>query len=513
MEHQCVLILDFGGQYAQLIARRVRELGVYCEVHPHTLNLGKAAQLEPIGIIFSGGQDSAYTEDSPKCDPGVYRLGVPILGIGYGAQLIAHQQGGKVTTPDRRERGRVKVNVNADSRLFLGLAPEQDVWMSHPGCIEQLPPGFARTAHSGATPYAAFESTGLDKTPLFGLQFHPETEQTDSGKEILRTFLFTVCGATGDWTMADYAARAVEEIRAQVGDGKVLLALSGGVDSSVVAALLFKAIGSQLSCIFVDHGLMRKDEGNEIMQAFKNLKLNLVRVDAAERFLSKLAGVTDPERKRKIIGEEFIRVFEEQAKKIGKVDFLAQGTIYPDIIESGTGGKDVLKSHHNVGGLPERIDFREIIEPVRTLFKSEVRALGTELGLPACLTGRQPFPGPGLAVRVIGEITREKLEILREADFIFRNEITKAGIAPEISQYFAVLTDMRSVGINGEKRTYEHTLVLRAVVTCDFMTAQWARIPHNVLASASARITASVRGINRVVYDITDKPPGAIEWE
>ena len=510
MERQYLLILDFGGQYNQLIARRVREFGVYCEVHPYTLPIEKIKEKNPIGIIFTGGHNTSYAEAAPKVDPALYGLGIPILGICYGAQLMAHQLGGTIATPDKREYGRISVKVDASSPLFEGMEPDQEVWMSHTDYVEGLPGGFVGVGQSQVTPFAAMEDRGRK---LFGLQFHPEVAHTVNGKQVLRNFLFGVCGAVGDWTMADYSRRSMEEIRQKVGEGKVLLALSGGVDSSVVAALLSKAIGNKLVCIFVDHGLMRKDEGDQIMEAFKDWDLNLVRVDAADRFLGKLAGVTDPETKRKIIGEEFIRVFEEEAKKIGKVDFLAQGTIYPDVIESGVGDAAVIKSHHNVGGLPDYVDFTEIIEPLRALFKDEVRALGLALGLPEYLVWRQPFPGPGLAVRVIGEITREKLDILREADYIFRDEIEKAGLARGINQYFAVLTDMRSVGVMGDGRTYDYTLALRAVTTTDFMTADWARIPPEVLGVISVRIVGEVRGINRIVYDITSKPPATIEWE
>ena len=509
MERQNVLIINFGGQHDQLVARQVRSAGVFCEVFAHTIGLDKIAQKNPVGIIFTGGRGSACEQAAPKIDPGIYKLGVPILGIGYGARLVAHQLGGALGTAQRQECTEATAKIEQGSTLFERLEGDRRVWMSAGESITTLPEGATPVANCGRE-IIAFEDRARK---IFGLQFHPEADGTAGGEHILQSFLFGVCGATGDWTMADYSNQAIDEIRQKVGQGKVLLALSGGVDSSVVAALLSKAIGGQLVCIFVDHGLMRKNEGDEIMAAFKDWELDLIRVDAEQRFLGKICGVTDPELKRKIIGEEFIRVFEEEAAKIGKVDFLAQGTIYPDVIESGVGDGTVIKSHHNVGGLPDHVDFTDIIEPLRPLFKDEVRALGLVLGLPDYLVWRQPFPGPGLAVRVIGEITKEKLEILREADFIFREEIAKAGIEREINQYFAVITNMRSVGVKSAARTYDYTLALRAVVTGDFMTAKWARIPHEVLEAASLRITSEVRGVGRIVYDITSKPPATIEWE
>ena len=510
MSHQLVLVLDFGGQYNQLIARRVRECGVYCEVHPYKLSVQEIKEKAPIGIIFTGGPSSVYEAGSPQVDTAIYDLGIPILGICYGHQLMAHGLGGKVVSPQSREYGRTETFYNTDCLLFRGL-PEQGIsWMSHTDYVEQLPEGFTAAAHTAQCPTAAMHNPAKH---LYGLQMHPEVLHTENGIAMLRNFLNEVCGAKGDWTMEDYANTAIDNIRKQVGDGKVLLALSGGVDSSVVAALLSKAVGNQLTCIFVDHGLMRKNEGDEVEQAFANSGMNFIRVNAADRFLGRLAGVTDPETKRKIIGEEFIRVFEEEAKKIGKVDFLAQGTIYPDVIESGTGDAAVIKSHHNVGGLPDFVDFKEIIEPLRLLFKDEVRQLGLTLGLPEYLVWRQPFPGPGLGIRVIGEITREKLEILRNADAIFREEIAAAGLGREVHQYFAVITDMRSVGVMGDERTYDYTLALRGVTTTDFMTADWARIPYDVLEKVSNRIVNEVRHINRIVYDITSKPPATIEWE
>ena len=508
--HQTILVLDFGGQYNQLIARRVRECNVYCEVYPYQIGIDKIKELNPAGIIFTGGPNSVYLEDSPHCDPAILELGIPVLGICYGIQAMAYALGGKVTTPDSREYGKTQTYYDTACPLFEGLPESGISWMSHTDYVSELPKGFVAVAHTDCTPVAAMQNK--DKK-LYGVQFHPEVLHTENGIAMLRNFLTKVCGLSGDWTMGDYAKAAVEQIRQKVGDGKVLLALSGGVDSSVCAALLAKAIGSQLTCIFVDHGCMRKNEGDEVEEAFRQWKVNFVRVNAENRFLGKLAGVTEPERKRKIIGEEFIRVFEEEAKKVGKVDFLAQGTIYPDVIESGLGDAAVIKSHHNVGGLPDYVDFKEIIEPLRLLFKDEVRQLGRELGLADVLVNRQPFPGPGLAIRCIGEVVKEKLDILRDADWIFRDEIAKAGLDQSINQYFAVITDMRSVGVMGDARTYDYTLALRAVTTTDFMTADWARIPYEVLEAASVRIVNEVRGVNRIVYDITSKPPATIEWE
>ncbi|HJB26451.1 MAG TPA: glutamine-hydrolyzing GMP synthase [Firmicutes bacterium] len=510
MAHQLVIILDFGGQYNQLIARRVRDLGVYCEVHSYKTDLEKIKQMHPAGIIFTGGPNSVYLEESPKCDPAIFEMGIPILGICYGNQLMAHLLGGEVKTGDSREYGKTDTIYNTECVLFHDLPKTAISWMSHTDYISKLPAGFTNAAHTAHCPNAAMQNP---EKKLYGVQFHPEVSHTQNGNEFLRRFLYDVCGCNGDWNMESYAKTAIEEARAKIGDGKVLLALSGGVDSSVVAALLSRAVGDKLTCIFVDHGLMRKNEGDEVEAAFAGRELNFVRVNAEDRFLSKLAGVDDPEKKRKIIGEEFIRVFEEEAKKIGAVDFLAQGTIYPDIIESGLGDAAVIKSHHNVGGLPDYVDFKEIIEPLRLLFKDEVRRLGLELGLPDYLVFRQPFPGPGLAIRVIGEITKEKLDILRDADAIFREEIANAGLDRSINQYFAVLTSTRSVGVMGDGRTYDYTLALRGVTTTDFMTADWARIPYDVLEKISSRIVNEVRHINRIVYDITSKPPATIEWE
>lgn len=510
MAHEIVLILDFGGQYNQLIARRVRECGVYCEVRPYNTPIEEIRALNPMGIIFTGGPNSAYLDDSPHCDTEVYKLGVPILGICYGIHLMAYNLGGTVTTGDKREYGHTQTWYDTTSPLFAGLPERAISWMSHTDRVEKMPEGFVATAKTADCPVAAMENR---EKKFYGVQLHPEVNHSEHGTTILRNFLYNICGCKGDWSMQNYAQTVVEDLKNKVGNGKVLLALSGGVDSSVVAALLSKAVGKNLTCIFVDHGLMRKNEGDEIEAVFGASDVNFVRVNAEERFLARLAGVTDPETKRKIIGEEFIRVFEEEAKKIGRVDFLAQGTIYPDVIESGHGDAAVIKSHHNVGGLPAHVDFKEIIEPLRMLFKDEVRSLGTELGLPDTLVRRQPFPGPGLAIRVIGEVTKEKLDILRDADYIFRDEVAKAGLARSIHQYFAVLTSMRSVGVMGDGRTYDYTLALRGVTTTDFMTADWARIPYEVLEAASNRIINEVRHINRIVYDITSKPPATIEWE
>ncbi|MCI6926903.1 MAG: glutamine-hydrolyzing GMP synthase, partial [Butyricicoccus porcorum] len=509
--HQYVLIIDFGGQYNQLIARRVRENNVYCEVKPYTTPLEELKALNPIGIIFTGGPNSVYLEESPHISKEIFEWGVPVLGICYGCQLMAYTLGGEVTPAQddsAREYGKTKTYYNTDCKLFQGLPEEGISWMSHSDYMARVPEGFALVAHSDACPNVAIadESRGF-----YGVQYHPEVNHTEHGQDMLHNFLYNVCGAVGDWTMEDYCKTAIAAVREQVGDGKVLLGLSGGVDSSVAAALLAEAVGNQLTCVFVDHGLMRKNEGDEVEAAFKKWDINFVRADAEQRFLDKLAGVTEPEKKRKIIGAEFIRVFEEESSKVGQVDFLVQGTIYPDVIESGKGDAAVIKSHHNVGGLPDDVQF-QIIEPLRMLFKDEVRQLGRELGLPEYLVMRQPFPGPGLAIRIIGEITKEKADILRDADAIFREEIANAGLQYSINQYFAVLTNMRSVGVMGDARTYDYTLALRGVTTTDFMTADWARIPYEVLDKASSRIVNEVAGINRIVYDITSKPPATIEW-
>ena len=510
---QKVLILDFGAQYSQLIARRVREQNVYCEVKPFSITAQQVREFAPIGIILSGGPQSVYAAGSPQVDPDLFTLGVPVLGICYGCQLLAHTLGGEVTAAQddtAREYGKTRTVFDTSCKLFAGLREQSVTWMSHGDYMAKVPAGFTLSAHSDACPTVGIcdEARGF-----YGVQFHPEVNHTEQGAEMLRNFLYAICGATGDWTMADYRQTAIRSIRETVGTGRALLALSGGVDSSVAAALMAEAIGSQLTCVFVDHGLMRKDEGDEVEAAFSKWDIRFVRVNAEDRFLGKLAGVCDPETKRKIIGEEFIRVFEAEAKKIGTVDFLVQGTIYPDVIESGLGNSAVIKSHHNVGGLPDYVDFKQIIEPLRMLFKDEVRQLGRELGLPEYLVMRQPFPGPGLAIRVIGDITKDKLDTLREADFIFRDEVAKAGYDRQMNQYFAVLTSMRSVGVMGDGRTYDYTLALRSVTTTDFMTADWARIPYDLLDRVSTRIVNEVRGINRIVYDITSKPPATIEWE
>lgn len=513
MNHELVLVLDFGGQYNQLIARRVRECGVYCEVKPYTTPLAELKAMNPIGIIFTGGPNSVYLDTSPQVDPEIFTWGVPILGICYGCQLMAHSLGGLVTPAQEdtaREYGKTVTYYDTSCRLFQDL-PEQGIsWMSHGDYMAKVPDGFALVGHTDMCPNAAIAD---EVRGFYGVQYHPEVNHTENGLGMIRNFLYAVCHAKGDWTMGDYCRTAITSIREKVGDGKVLLALSGGVDSSVAAALLAEAVGSQLTCVFVDHGLMRLNEGDEVEQAFSKWDIQFIRVDAEARFLGKLDGVDDPESKRKIIGEEFIRVFEEESKKIGAVDFLAQGTIYPDVIESGAGDAAVIKSHHNVGGLPDFVDFKEILEPLRMLFKDEVRQLGRELGLPEYLVSRQPFPGPGLAIRIIGCITKEKADTLRLADYIFRDEIAKAGEDKNLNQYFAVLTNTRSVGVMGDGRTYDYTLALRAVTTADFMTADWARIPYDVLDKISVRIVNEVPGINRICYDITSKPPATIEWE
>ncbi len=513
MAHERILVLDFGGQYNQLIARRVRECNVYCEVKPYTTPISEIKAFSPIGIIFTGGPGSVYDPDSPQADPELFHLGIPILGICYGCQLLAHNLGGRVTAAQKdsaREFGKTETSFDTTCKLFRGLPPQGTSWMSHGDYMEKVPDGFSLVAHSEACPTVAIcnESKGF-----YGVQFHPEVNHTENGTAMIRNFLYEVCGASGDWTMGDYKSTAIEKMRETVGKGKVLLALSGGVDSSVAAALMAEAIGEQLTCVFVDHGLMRLNEGDEVEAAFSKWNLNFVRANVEELFLSKLKGITEPEKKRKLIGEEFIRVFEAEAKKIGTVDYLCQGTIYPDVIESGSGNAAVIKSHHNVGGLPDYVDFKEIIEPLRMLFKDEVRQLGRELGLPEYLVMRQPFPGPGLAIRVIGEVTKEKLTTLRFADFIFRDEISKAGLEQTMSQYFAVLTNVQSVGVMGDGRTYDYTLALRSVTTSDFMTADWTRIPYEVLDRISVRIVNEVPHINRIVYDITSKPPSTIEWE
>lgn len=506
-----VLVLDFGGQYNQLIARRVREAGVYCEVKSYKTSIDEIKNINPKGIIFTGGPASVLDPNAPFCNPEIFNMGIPILGICYGMQLMGKVLEGKVAHAQAREYGKTAIGFLSGSKLFKGIEGNSSCWMSHTYYVQTPPPGFKITAKTETCHNAAMEN---ENRKLYGVQFHPEVVHTPMGKDILHNFLYSVCSCSGDWKMSSFIEEALEGIKAKVGSGKVLCALSGGVDSSVAATLIHRAVGKQLICVFVDHGLLRKDEADQVESVFKNqFDMNLIRVEASKRFLQKLNGVTDPEEKRKIIGSEFIRVFEDEAKKIGTVDFLVQGTIYPDVIESGIGDAAVIKSHHNVGGLPDNVDFREIIEPLRNLFKDEVRRVGEELGLPPHIVWRQPFPGPGLAIRIIGDITKEKLEILREADAIFRREIAIAGLEKEIWQYFAVLTGMRSVGVMGDERTYDYTIALRAVTSVDGMTADWAEIPHEVLAKISNRIVNEVAHVNRVVYDITSKPPATIEWE
>ena len=510
---ESILVLDFGGQYNQLIARRVREANVYCEVKPCTIPLDEIIAGNYRGIIFTGGPASVYAEGAPRVDPGVFTLGIPVLGICYGAQLTAFTLGGTVSsgaTALSREYGKTPLTVQ-NSELFAEIPKETSCWMSHGDYISALPKGFSATAATPGCPFAALEHP---EKKIYAVQFHPEVLHTPDGMTMIKNFLYRVCGCTGTWHMSSFVDNMIAHLREKIGDKKVLCALSGGVDSSVAAVLVHKAVGKQLTCIFVDHGLLRKNEGDEVEEIFRNqYDINLIRVNAEERFLAKLAGVSDPEQKRKIIGAEFIRVFEEEAKKIGTVDFLVQGTIYPDVIESGPGNAAVIKSHHNVGGLPDHVDFKEIIEPLRILFKDEVRAAGTELGIPENLVWRQPFPGPGLAIRVIGDITKDKLDILRDADAIFREEVAAAGLGRAINQYFAALTNMRSVGVMGDERTYDYAIALRAVTTTDFMTADWAQIPFPVLEKISGRIINEVRHVNRVLYDITSKPPATIEYE
>ncbi|MBL7574603.1 GMP synthase (glutamine-hydrolysing) [Peptoniphilus asaccharolyticus DSM 20463] len=504
-----ILVVDFGGQYNQLIARRIRDLNVYCEVVPYNKALEAIKEKKPNGIVFTGGPNSVYEEGAPSIDKEIFELGIPVLGLCYGMQLMSHVLGGEVKASSEREFGKTVLNIS-DNKIFDGIKQDSTVWMSHVDKVVALPEGFKTIAKTDNTENAAIAN---EEKKLYGFQFHPEVNHSEFGTEMLKNFIVNVVGEKQDWTMANYKTTLISSIREKVGDGKVLLALSGGVDSSVAAALLSEAVGENLTCILVDHGLMRKNEAAEVEEAFKDSGMHFIRVDAEERFLKRLEGVTDPEDKRKAIGEEFIRVFEDEGKKIGSVDFLAQGTIYPDIIESGLGDAAVIKSHHNVGGLPSVVDFKDIVEPLRMLFKDEVRQLGRELGLKDYLVNRQPFPGPGLGIRVIGEITKEKLDLLRDADAIFREEIAKAGLDTEINQYFAVLTNNRTVGVMGDFRTYDYTLALRAVKTTDFMTADWSRIPYDVLDKVSVRIVNEVKNINRIVYDITSKPPATIEWE
>ena len=503
---ELILIIDFYGQYNQLIARRVRECNVYSEIVPFNTSIEKIKEKNPKGIIFTGGPASVYQENAPKCAKEIFELGIPVLGICYGMQLMTYMLGGKVQRADKREYGVTSVKIDNSSKLFEGFENSNNCLMSHTDFVEMLPEGFENI---GATNHCP----NIEKN-FYGIQFHPEVNHTSNGIKILKNFVYNVCGCTGSWKMSSFAEETVKALKEKIGDKKALCALSSGVDSSVAAALINKAIGKNLTCIFVDHGLLRKNEADEVEEVFtKNFDVNFIKVDAKERFLSKLAGISDPEAKRKIIGEEFIRVFEEEAKKIGTVDFLVQGTIYPDVIESGVGVGAKIKSHHNVGGLPDYVDFKEIVEPLRDLFKDEVRKVGLELGLPEFLVYRQPFPGPGLAIRVIGDITENKLNILKDADAIFREEVSNAKLDREINQYFAVLTNIKSVGVMGDERTYDYTIALRAVTTSDFMTAEWTKIPYEVLEKVSSRIVNEVKHVNRVVYDITGKPPATIEWE